>query len=70
MECYLDLPPDCRIRWNNYDHRARDYHGAIDQPDAAKRRQRDEFLRTKGTDAYPSAKIERVLDTIVEACIG
>lgn len=68
IECYLDLPPGCRIRWNNYDPRMGDYHGAIDQKNAEKSRQRDAFLKTKAGDNYPFQRIERVLDMIVRAC--
>jgi len=69
IECYLKLPPDCRIRWTNYDPKAGEYHGAIDQREAEKSRQRDAFLKATSCDDYPFEKIRKVLDIIVEACI-
>lgn len=69
IECYLKLPEGCRIRWNNYDRRAGDYQGVIDQRDSEKSRQRDEFLKTQATDDYPFEKMDKVLDMIVDACV-
>lgn len=69
IECYLALPEGCRIRWNNFDHKAGEYQGAIDQRDSEKSRQRDQFLKAQATDDYPFEKIEKVLDMIVEACV-
>lgn len=69
IECYLALPEGCRIRWNNFDHKAGEYQGAIDQRDSEKSRHRDVFLMTSASDDYPFDKIAKVLDMIVEACI-
>ncbi len=69
IECYLKLPPECRIRWTNYDPKVGEYHGAIDQREPEKSRQRDAFLKATSRDDYPFEKIRKVLDTIVEACI-
>lgn len=70
IECYLKLPDDCRVRWSNFDARAGEYQGAIDQTSAEKSAQRDAFLRTTAGDAYPFEKIRKVLDVIVEACVA
>ena len=70
IECYLKLPPRCRIRWTNYEPRAGAYQGSIDQTSGEKSAQQDEFLRTNRADDYPFEKMEKVLDLIVEACIG
>lgn len=68
IECYLKLPENCRIRWTNFDEKAREYQGAIDQSGSEKGRQRDEFVRVSATDDYPFEKIGKVLDMIVDAC--
>lgn len=68
LECYLKLPPRCRIRWTNYEQRARSYQGSIDQTSSQKKDQQEEFLRTTRADEYPFEKMEKVLDMIVEAC--
>ncbi|WP_378943259.1 HEPN/Toprim-associated domain-containing protein [Paracoccus sp. R86501] len=70
IECYLKLPPDCRIRWTNYEQRAGTYQGSIDQTPKGKSAQQNEFLRSSRADHYPFEKMETVLDLIVEACIG
>lgn len=70
IECYLKLPDDCRVRWTNFDARAGEYQGAIDQTSAEKSAQRDVFLKTTAGDAYPFEKIRKVLDVIVEACVA
>lgn len=69
IECYLKLPPDCRIRWMNYDPKAGEYHGVIDQKEAEKSRQRDAFLKATSGNDYPFEKISKVLDTIIEVCL-
>lgn len=69
IECYLKLAEGCRIRWTNFDDKAGEYQGAIDQRGSEKSRQRDEFVRTTASDDYPFDKIEKVLDVIVNACI-
>lgn len=68
IECYLKLPPNCRIRWSNYEPKAQAYQGSIDQTSKEKSVQQEEFLRTNRADEYPFAKMEKVLDAIVEAC--
>lgn len=69
IECYLKLPPNCRVRWTNFEASADTYHGVIDQPDREKDRQRKEFLKLSGEADYPFEKINKVLDVIVEACV-
>ncbi|SCX20988.1 hypothetical protein DSM25558_2818 [Agrobacterium sp. DSM 25558] len=68
IECYLRLPENCRVRWTNFDEKAGEYQGAIDQRGSEKNRQRDEFLRTLATDDYPFENIRKVLEMIVDAC--
>ncbi|MBY3205046.1 HEPN/Toprim-associated domain-containing protein [Rhizobium laguerreae] len=70
IECYLELPENCRIRWNNFDAKVGEYHGTIDQTSAEKSAQRDAFLKTAAGDPYPFEKIMKVLDVIVEACVA
>ncbi|WP_092734552.1 HEPN/Toprim-associated domain-containing protein [Agrobacterium fabrum] len=70
IECYLKLPDDSRVRWSSFDARAGEYQGAIDQTSAEKSAQRDAFLKTTASDAYPFEKIKKVLDVIVEACVA
>lgn len=69
IECYLELPLDCRIRWTNYDPKIGEYQGSIDQKDADKSAQRDRFLKLVAGDPYCFDKIEKVLDAVIEACL-
>ena len=69
IECYLKLPPNCRIRWANFDAKAGEYHGTIDQKDAEKSSQRDAFLKATSCDDYPFEKMRKVIDTIIEVCV-
>ena len=57
IECYLELPPNCRIRWNNYDRNAGAYQGAIDQTQTQKTTQQAIFLKTKSGDEYPFTRL-------------
>lgn len=67
IECYLDLGDAPIVRWNNYNPHTDSYQGELVRKDSYKK----DFLGRKNRDVdYNYAKIERVLDLIIQNCIA
>ena len=65
IECYLDLPKDAAVRWNNYNSRMKAYQGELIKKTDYMRK----FLsQRKKSSAYDYSKIEAILDMIITQC--
>jgi len=65
IECYLDLKADSIVRWNNYNHVLKTYHGELIEKDKYKK----EFLSQRTLlDNYDYSKLLGVIDMMVYNC--
>ncbi len=65
IECYLDLPENAAVRWNNYNSRMKAYQGELIKKTDYMRK----FLsQRKKSSNYNYLKIEAVLDMIITEC--
>ena len=65
IECYLDLEVDSIVRWNNYNHALKTYHGELIEKDKYKR----EFLNQRVLmENYNYSKLLGVIDMMIDHC--
>lgn len=65
IECYLDFKSKGIVRWNNYNHALKTYHGELIEKDKYKK----EFLSQKDlVENYSYSKLLSVIDMMIDNC--